>query len=84
MKPSQVCSKASELAKAVISLARTQIIHKYAKDGFSSVGSLFTFATVFYVFVLSENRFFSEYTDKHYKMTKLFICVSEKFYSSHK
>jgi hypothetical protein len=44
------------LAKAVVLLACTQI-HKYAKDGFSSMQRFLTFATVFCAFVLSENRF---------------------------
>jgi hypothetical protein len=54
--------------KAVILLARTQI-HKYAKDGFSSVQRFFIFATVFVYFFCSKTGFVSEYTDKHYKLT---------------
>ena len=56
--------------KAVILLARTHI-HKFTNDCFPSLWMFFTFNTILCVFVWSEKCFFGEYTNTHYKMTRI-------------
>ena len=56
--------------KAVVSLARTQI-HNFTNNCFPSLRMFCTFNTVYVYLLCSKSSFIGEYTNTHYKMTRI-------------